>query len=459
MNMKTLLSAGALLAVLGNMAMAAELTVTSGANIQAVVDQAKPGDTVLVEPGLYKQSVYIDQPNITIRGLRNGEEWAVLDGEHILNDGIISSGHSTVIEGFYIKGYKGNGIMTQGANNFAILNNYVEGAFYGIFPQFGRNGLVEGNTVVGAEDAGIYVGMSDNVDVVNNVAHGNVMGLELENTRNALMKNNHVYGNTTGIALTLIPGLPVKDARGLVIIDNRIENNNLPNFAPASSIAAGIPQGVGIVVLGPDEVTIENNTISGNQTVGVLAIDLITFGMATDPKVDPYSDDLRVLANTWDKNGEDMVGALADMIAPTGKSGLEVVSMGKGRDSCVLPADDVDTLGTKRWGECTADMSLASYETASIEGGAEEPVYTAEQKGRLTYLAVCTGCHTYDSVLHGPSMQSIQALYIDSPEALVEYIRSPVRKRAGFPEMPPQAYLGEANLTAIAEYILNDLGK
>lgn len=440
-------------------AFAAELTVASGASIQDVVDRAQEGDTILVEPGEYHQSVYIDRPNITLRGLRDGDKWAVMDGKLLLNDGIISSGHSTVIDGFYIKGYKGNGIMTQGANNFEIVNNYVEGAFYGIFPQFGKNGLVEGNTVTGAEDAGIYVGMSDNVDVIGNTTFGNVMGLEFENTRNALMKGNNVYDNTAGIALTLIPGLPVKDARGLIITDNKIQNNNTPNFAPASSIAAGIPQGTGILILGPDEVTIENNLITGNGTVGVLVIDLTTFGLATDPKVDPYSDDIRLMANTWENNGEAMSGAVADMIAPTGKSGLELVAMGKGRGSCVLPADGVDVLGTSRWTECGTELSQASFTTAMVEGGADEPVYSAEQKGRLTYLAVCTGCHTYDSVLHGPSMQSIQALYIDSPEALIEYITSPVRKRDGFPEMPPQAYLGEENLAAITEYILNDLGK
>ncbi|HCE70132.1 MAG TPA: hypothetical protein DET67_02375, partial [Ruegeria sp.] len=96
---------------------------------------------------------------------------------------------------------------------------------------------------------------------------------------------------------------------------------------------------------------------------------------------------------------------------------------------------------------------------ARIEGGADEPVYTREQKGRLTYLAVCTGCHAYDSVLHGPSVQSIQALYDGDPSGMVNYISNPVRKRDGFPEMPPQTYLGEETLDAIARYILEELGQ
>lgn len=459
--MKTLstLHGAVLASLLSSTALAAELTVPSGGNIQDVVNQAAPGDTILVEPGIYHQSVYVDKPRITLRGLRDGDNWALLDGEMKLNDGIIASGHSIVIDGFRVTGYKGNGIMTQGANNFEISNNYVEGAFYGIFPQFGRNGLVIGNTVTGAEDAGIYVGMSDNVDVIDNVAFGNVMGIEFENTRNALMAGNHVYDNAAGITLTLVPGLPVKDAYSQVIRDNRIIGNNHVNFAPASSIAAGVPSGTGILVVGPDNITIENNEIADNDNVGVFVADLITFGMDSDPKLDPYSDGVRVMGNTWRGNGENMNGMLAEMLAATGKTGIEVLAMGKGRDSCVLPGDGIDTLGTRRWQDCLGDNSVAGFATARLEGGAEEPEYTLEQKGRLTYLAVCTGCHAYDSVLHGPSMQSIQAIYDGDPSGMVGYITDPVRKREGFPEMPPQTYLGEETLDAIASYILEDLGK
>jgi hypothetical protein len=54
-------------------------------------------------------------------------------------------------------------------------------------------------------------------------------------------------------------------------------------------------------------------------------------------------------------------------------------------------------------------------------------------------------------------VKSIQALYANKPDAMVAYVAEPVQKRTGFPEMPPQAYLGEETLNAIAEYILSDL--
>ena len=440
-------------------AFGAEWLVKSGEKIQNAVKKAQPGDTILVEPGEYKQTVYIDKENITLKGLKVGDKYAVLNGEFILNDGIIASGHGVVIEGFWVKGYKGNAIMTQGANNFKILNNIVDGAFYGIFPQFGKNGLVKGNTVFNSEDAGIYVGMSDHIDVVENIAYENVMGLEFENSRHSLMARNQVYNNTAGIVLSIVPGLPVKDSYDLVIKDNVVRDNNLKNFAPASSVAAGVPQGVGIMIFGPDNVTIENNTIENNNNAGMFVIDTVSFGMSSDPEVDPYIDDLKVLKNTWKNNGNAISGFVADTLARSGKSGLEVISIGKGKNNCILPQEGIDSIGTKRWGNCDNSSSKADMKTARLAKPVESPKYTKKQKGRLTYLAVCTGCHAYDSVLHGPSMESIQALYQNDVKGLINYIIKPEKKRSGFPEMPPQGYLGEEALQGISNYILNELGK
>jgi parallel beta-helix repeat protein len=436
---------------------AAEWVVKSGESIQEAVRKANAGDVVLVEPGRYVETVYIDKENITLKGISKDGKRPVLDGENRLNDGVLAAGHGSVIQGLHVRRYKGNAIMTQGANNFQILDNYVEGAFYGIFPQFGKNGLVKGNEITGAEDAGVYVGMSDNIDVVENKAHGNVIGLELENTRKALLANNDVTGNSSGVVLSLIPGLPVKDSRDMVIKGNRIVDNNLKNFAPASSIAATVPEGTGIMIVGADEVSVVDNLISGHGSVGLMVVDTLTFGLPDDPKIDPYPDRIQVLNNTWKDNGERPTGVIGQFIAPTGRVGFEIIATGKEKESCTTRQDGVEELGTKRWSKCAHGLNFASITTARPEHPIVSEPLTREQKGRFTYLAVCTGCHAYASVLHGPSMQSIQALYKGNPQGLVSFVSHPVRKRADFPEMPPQAYLGEETISAIADYILNDL--
>lgn len=449
--------AGAGLLGLAPLALAATLTVQAGGSIQAAVRQAASGDTIQVMPGTYRETVFIDKENITLQGVIVDGKWPVLDGGGTLNDGILASGHGVTIQRFWVKGYKGNGIMTQGANNYRILDNYVDGGFYGIFPQFGRNGLVAGNRITRVEDAGIYVGMSDNVDVIGNEAWGNVIGVESENSRDMLLEGNYVHDNTNGFAITLIPGLPVKDAARTTMRRNFIINNNLKNFAPPSSIAASMPAGVGILLLAVKEATVEDNLIIGNQTAAVLTTDHATFGMASDTKVDPFPANLAILSNHYANNGNKPLPSFKALLKSAGVTRTDVFATGKERNSCISQMQSITSIGTKRWKECEPGRTTAALKTARLAEPVQSPPLSLEQKGRLTYLAVCTGCHAYNTQLHGPSMLAVKALYQGNPDGLAKYAAQPVRKRKDFPEMPRQDYLGEDVLKAVAGYILNDL--
>jgi len=448
---------GALLISLMHAAHADVFKVQSGESIQASVQKAKPGDVVEVYPGLYKETVFIDKENITLRGVIQGGKWPVLDGGNKLNDGVIASGNGVIISKLWIKGYKGNSIMTQGANNYRVTDNVIEGGFYGIFPQFGKNGLVARNRITGVEDAGIYVGMSDNVDVVANELYGNVMGVESENSRTILIEGNFIYNNSSGVVATLIPGLPVKDARDVYIRGNFIVNNNLKNFAPPSSIAASVPVGVGVLVVGVKNVSVEGNLIRDNGSAAVVSSDLLTFGLASDPKVDPYPEGVRVLSNMLLNNGKKPQGGIAAVVRAAKLPSIDIFASGKERDSCIANRESLFEAGTKKWKECAPDATTASIKTAMLAEPVKAPPLTLEQKGRLTYLAVCTGCHAYNTQLHGPSIMSVKALYQGNVAELVKYVKNPVKKRSGFAEMPKQDYLGDEVLNEVAKYILNDL--
>ncbi len=449
--------AAATLALACAAAHAEVITVHPGTSIQAGVQQAKAGDTIRVMPGTYRETVFIDKENITLQGMVVDGKWPVLDGGGKLNDGILASGHGVTIQKFWVKGYKGNGIMTQGANNYRILDNYVDGGFYGIFPQFGKNGLVARNRVTRVEDAGIYVGMSDNADVVANEAWGNVIGIESENSRDMLIEGNHLHGNTAGIAVTLIPGLPVKDAARIHIRHNFIDANNLKNFAPSSSVAAGVPAGLGVLLLAVKDTTLEGNIIVGNQTAAVMTTDHATFGMASDTRLDPFPANLAVLDNHFLDNGNKPARVLRDLLKSAGIARADLIATGKERDSCIANPKAITSIGTKRWKECAPDRTLAAIRTAMLPEPVASPPLSLEQKGRLTYLAVCTGCHAYNTQLHGPSMIAIKALYQGDPDGLAAYAANPKRKRKDFAEMPRQDYLGGDVLKAVATYVLTEL--
>ena len=57
------------LALVTSLAQAAVIEVREGDRIQDAVNRAAPGDEILVYPGLYSETVYVDKDDITMRGV------------------------------------------------------------------------------------------------------------------------------------------------------------------------------------------------------------------------------------------------------------------------------------------------------------------------------------------------------------------------------------------------------
>jgi parallel beta-helix repeat protein len=455
------ISAGALVLLTSwGAAQAADtVTVKPGESIQAAVKKAHRGETIRVLPGTYHETVYIDIDDIHLEGIIENGAWPVLDGEGKLNDGILASGHGVTIERMWVRRFKGNGIMTQGANNFKILNNVVEGpCFYAIFPQYGKNGLVANNTVSKSDDSAIYVGMSDHIDVLNNESSDSVIGIEVENSTNALIEGNYVHDNAVGMGAAKLPSLPVKVADHVVIRNNIVVNNNIKNFAPEGAISSGIPSGVGIWILGTDDVTVENNLIRNNKSVGVFYSETTFMITATDTKMNPLASHGSILKNRFMENGRNPEGSVKDILALAGRTtGVDFLTTGKGLDNCLANRQAITSLGANRFADCSPDATSAKVLTARSPTPAPELSLSPAAQGRLAYLAVCSGCHTYDSRLIGPPMVAIKAIYGTDAQKLADYIAKPIKKRPDLPEMPPQDYLPEAIRLAVANYVLKEL--
>ena len=431
------------------------VVVNDGESIQEAVENAEPGTTIQVMPGTYKETVYIDKDGIRLVGVIEGGRRAVLDGEGKLNDAILYSGNNVVVENFTITRYKGNGIMSQAGNNWEIRNNLIiDTGVYGIFPQLGQNGVVEHNVVSGIEDAAIYVGMSDNVHVAHNEVFDSVAGIEIENSRHAVVEANRVYNNTGGILAFITPGLPIKTTFDVIIRNNFIVGNNHKNFGAPGSTVAGIPAGTGILVMAADDVIIEGNIIRDNKTAGILVTDHgNAANVTTDPDSDPNSDRIKILNNTMINNGYDTIDEVKALMLTELKTGNpDIVRVGPTTDSCIINRHRYITVGVNDFAECdfTNTNSIGNYLLAPVPAR----VIKNEDRGMIAYLGVCAGCHTYTGRMIGPPVQIIQALYMDNPEGLAEYIASPTKKRDDYPEMPPQNYLDEETRLAVAKYML-----
>jgi parallel beta-helix repeat protein len=432
------------------------IEVRDGEFIQAAVAQARSGDLIRVYPGTYKETVYIDKENISLQGVIQEGKWPTLDGEKELNDAFLYSGNGILIENFKIVNYKGNGVMGQAGNNFVIRNNWVlDAGVYGIFPEFGKNGLIEHNILTGIEDAAIYVGMCDNVDVRHNEVYGNVAGIEIENSRHVLVENNHSYNNTGGILVFITPGLPIKTCYDVIVRNNFVNDNNHVNFGAPGSLVAGIPSGTGILVMAADQVTIENNIITGNNNAGITVTDL-AYGAntANDPEVEPNPDRLVILDNIMIDNGNSPVGELkALMMTKLSTRGPDIVAVGGGAGSCIVNRDRYRTVGLGDWAQCQVTDTRA-IQTYMLDKPIAPREISEKERVKMAYYGICSGCHAYEVRMVGPPTLVIQALYQNDPQGIADYIVKPEHMREDFPEMPPQKYLSKDLRLALAEYLL-----
>ncbi|MEM7582671.1 MAG: parallel beta-helix domain-containing protein [Acidobacteriota bacterium] len=282
------------------------LIVEPGERIQDAIDAAELGDTVVVKPGTYHETLTLDLSGITLAGEVEGGQRPVLDGKNELSDGIIGTGSDLEISGFEIRDFTANGIMINLGANLVFRDLHLDNTgLYGLYPVEVVGVVIEDSSVTGARDAGFYVGQSKDIVVRRNRAFGNVTGIEIENSVNALVEDNDVTDNAGGILVFALPNVPSKVSSGCRVVGNRVIQNNHVNFADPHSIVAGVPSGTGIMILAGDDVEVTGNEIRGNNSFGVAVVGLDSqFGAGSTYDVDPNPERCWIHGNTMADNGK-----------------------------------------------------------------------------------------------------------------------------------------------------------
>ena len=278
---------------------------------------------------MYHETVYVDNPKITIKGVVNGEERPWLDGENTRSDGFNTTGDDFVLEGFRHPQHIGNGVLTTGAERVIYRDLIIRDAgLYGLYPVESTDMLIEHNVVSGIADAAIYVGQSRGPIVVrNNEVHDNVTGIEIENSTNAEVYDNYAHDNSGGILVFLLPNNPSKVGYNTRVYNNRIINNNHVNFGKPNSTVSKVPPGAGIMIMTADNTEVFGNTISGNQTFGVALTSLYTlYSRDTVFDLGALPENNWIHDNTYENNGYDAQG----LVKQLGLPGADVMWTGEG---------------------------------------------------------------------------------------------------------------------------------
>src|SRR5271157_6481047 len=167
--------------------------------IQAAINAASPGDTILVYSGLYKENVVVDRP-ISLMGMNTGSGLPVVDG---------SGGDSAInitADGVNLQGFNvthANKGISVSSNHSTIKDNIASGMSIscGIYLDYSSYNDLTDNIVTNVAEDNIQLYYSDYNNLTGNNAtySDDGYGVGLQYSNNNILANNTVNESGLGI--------------------------------------------------------------------------------------------------------------------------------------------------------------------------------------------------------------------------------------------------------------------
>jgi hypothetical protein len=294
------------------------VSYTHYTTIQAAVRAARLGDWILIDRGVYTGTVVIRTPWLHVRGIdRNG---VILDGRHHAGNGIVVRANNVSIENLTVRNFdrrtrddsgNGNEVWWQGGGEKSTtvglhgwwgqyLTAYDTGlrGGYGLFASHAVNGFFKHVYASGFNDSGLYVGACRDCRalVQDALVERNALGWSSTNAGGHLVIENSIFRNNgVGIApdserasdlpppqdgacdaganRTPTPTFASTNIEHCTIFRHDVIANNGNLSTPANNTLLGAPWGVGVMLPGDYADLVDNNTITGNPTFGVLVFE------------------------------------------------------------------------------------------------------------------------------------------------------------------------------------------
>lgn len=225
---------------------AAEVFVQEGGSIQEAVDNALPGDVIIVKPGTYYEHITVTTNNLIIKSESGNPEDTVIEAYNPTADVLTIQADDITVNGFMITGAGVNcsGLYLYGCNNCLIDSNKFFNDYQGIYLKSSLENRVLNNMVLKG-GRGIIIEGSNHNSVSRNKVSNCGYGIHLLSSKdNRISKNTVLENKDYGILL-------------LASDINTLSRNNASE------------NGRGIHIGNSDSNTLSNNTISSNEIHGL----------------------------------------------------------------------------------------------------------------------------------------------------------------------------------------------
>ena len=240
--------------------------------IQDAVDAAIEGDLILIENGVYNESVTVTTSYLTIRGVDRNK--VIIDGEFMRENGIqIYDTDGVSVENLSVRNFSLNGVYWNTSKGFkgSYLTVYNNGD-YGVYAFNSTDGIFDNIYASGHPDSGIYIGQCYpcNSLIYDNVIEGNALGYSGTNAGGHLYLYNNIWrDNMSGIVPNTLDSELNPPGRETTIIGNLVIDNN--NYEAPTNRFGLVAKGMGIVAPGRVGDIIEKNIVVNHERYGIVA--------------------------------------------------------------------------------------------------------------------------------------------------------------------------------------------
>ncbi len=255
--------------------------------IQSAVDAADPGDLILIDRGVYRETVSVTTPGLVIRGLDRNE--VIIDGEFERANGVeVLFADGVAVENLTSMNHTINGFFWTGVRGYrGSYLTAINNGDYGIYAFDSGDGLFEHSYASGSPDASFYIGQCNPCDAVITDSIGEYSGLGYSGTNASELQlvNNVFRYNGAGIAPNTLDSELIPPTQNVGVAGNLVYENGYGDFPHKND--QWLTQGFGVLLVGVQGATVTKNRIF-NHPNGAIAVGPFVdanFWMSSDNEV------------------------------------------------------------------------------------------------------------------------------------------------------------------------------